>query len=71
MYVGVLAVVAGEGLLFESPAVLLWGAGLAVCFHLFVVLVEEPSLVRRFGAEYDRYRAHVRRWLPRTSPYRG
>jgi protein-S-isoprenylcysteine O-methyltransferase Ste14 len=70
MYVGVLTVIAGEGLLFASPAVLVWGAALAVAFHLFVVLVEEPSLRRRFGAEYERYRAHVRRWLPRLSPYR-
>jgi len=33
--------------------------------HLFVVLYEEPHLRRQFGAEYEEYCAHVRRWIPR------
>ena len=30
-----------------------------------VVLYEEPALARRFGAEYEAFRARVPRWLPR------
>jgi protein-S-isoprenylcysteine O-methyltransferase Ste14 len=36
-----------------------------VCFHLFVVLYEEPRLQKEFGAEYDAYRSRAGRWLPR------
>ncbi|MEV2274774.1 hypothetical protein AB0I72_04240 [Nocardiopsis sp. NPDC049922] len=30
---------------------------------------EEPSLLRRFGAEYEAYRASVPAWVPRTRPW--
>ena len=33
--------------------------------HLFVVLYEEPTLRRKFGADYERYRENVNRWWPR------
>jgi protein-S-isoprenylcysteine O-methyltransferase Ste14 len=33
---------------------------------LFVVLYEEPALRKRFGADYEEYCRHVRRWLPRV-----
>jgi protein-S-isoprenylcysteine O-methyltransferase Ste14 len=64
-YLGVLALVAGQGLWFGSAAVLAYAAALAVGFHLFVVLYEEPTLSRHFGADYEAYRARVPRWLPR------
>jgi protein-S-isoprenylcysteine O-methyltransferase Ste14 len=32
---------------------------------LYLPLVEEPALVRRFGPDYERYMAEVGRWLPR------
>jgi protein-S-isoprenylcysteine O-methyltransferase Ste14 len=32
---------------------------------LFVWLYEEPTLRRMFGADYEEYCRHVRRWLPR------
>jgi len=36
-----------------------------VC-HTFVLVYEEPHLRRVFGPEYEDYRLHVRRWLPRV-----
>ena len=33
--------------------------------NAFVMLYEEPTLRRMFGAEYDEYCRNVRRWLPR------
>ena len=33
--------------------------------HLFVILYEEPTLHRKFGAEYEAYCQNVSRWLPR------
>ncbi len=71
MYVGVLAVVAGEALLFASPWLLSWAVLLAIVFHLFVVAYEEPTLRRAYGHDYDQFCAQVPRWLPslrRTRP---
>jgi protein-S-isoprenylcysteine O-methyltransferase Ste14 len=65
MYVGVLLVVAAWALLFGSTAVAWYGVAVALLFHLFVVLVEEPLLRRRFGAAYESYRRAVPRWVPR------
>ena len=64
MYVGVLSVVTGWAVFFRSWRILLFAACLALGFHAFVVLYEEPHLTRRFGASYDRYRHAVRRWVP-------
>lgn len=71
MYVAVTALIAGQGLLFGSVAVLEYGAILWAGFFLFVVAYEEPVLGEQFGDEYRRYRANVRRWLPRVTPWRG
>ena len=64
-YVAVLAMVVGQGLVYGSATVLLYAAALAVAFHAFVVLYEEPALQAQFGDEYAAYRAEVPRWLPR------
>src|SRR4029078_8179846 len=71
MYVAVTALIAGQGLLFGSVTVLEYGAILWAGFFLFVVAYEEPALGEQFGDEYKRYRANVRRWLPRITPWRG
>jgi len=64
MYVGAFGILVGAGLIVQSPSVI----GLAILFlvltHLFVVLYEEPSLTRRFGDPYRRYKSTVHRWLP-------
>jgi protein-S-isoprenylcysteine O-methyltransferase Ste14 len=65
MYVAVLALVFGQALLFASRAVALYGLALWLLFHLFVVTYEEPTLARRYGESYERFRASVNRWLPR------
>jgi protein-S-isoprenylcysteine O-methyltransferase Ste14 len=33
--------------------------------HLFVVLYEEPSLLKRFGESYRNFLLSVPRWIPR------
>ena len=71
MYVAVTALIAGQGLLFGSVTVLEYGAIVWVGFFLFVVAYEEPVLGDQFADEYKRYRANVRRWLPRITPWRG
>ena len=66
-YVAVVAMVAGQGLLFANGAVLVYAVLLALGFHLFVVGYEEPTLRRQFGAEYEDYCRRVPRWWPRLS----
>jgi len=65
MYWAVACVMMGEALAFRSLAL----AELAIAFFagtiLFVLLYEEPTLRRKFGAEYEAYCRRVPRWLPR------
>jgi protein-S-isoprenylcysteine O-methyltransferase Ste14 len=69
MISGVLAILLGEAALFASLALLLWFAAAVAVNALYFPLVEEPGLRKRFGAEYDAYRANVPRWLPRLHPW--
>jgi protein-S-isoprenylcysteine O-methyltransferase Ste14 len=65
MYVGVMAMLLGESLFFESTALLRYAMGCFLAFHLFVMLYEEPTLRNKFGESYIRYCSSVNRWLPR------
>jgi hypothetical protein len=47
MYVGVLAVILGWAVLFQSTAILRYGFGVALCCHLFVVLGKSRIFVGR------------------------
>jgi len=72
MYLGVLLLVLGQALLLGREILYLWAAGAWLMFTAFLVFYEEPQLRRRFGDDYDDYRARVRRWLPtrpRSSRY--
>ncbi len=64
IYIAALLVLTGEAWLFMSPPLLMYVVLAAVAVHLFVVLYEEPTLRRRFGAEYELYRRNVWRWIP-------
>src|ERR1043165_6902556 len=70
MYVAVTALIIGQGLLFGSAAVLEYGAIVWAAFFVFVLAYEEPALGEPFPEEYKRYRSNVRRWIPRTTPWR-
>jgi protein-S-isoprenylcysteine O-methyltransferase Ste14 len=67
-YVSVVALLVGQALLFASPALLAYAAVVALGFHLFVILYEEPTLRRQFGVEYETYCRAVPRWIPRLRP---
>jgi protein-S-isoprenylcysteine O-methyltransferase Ste14 len=64
MYVAVLTIVAGWGVAYRSPPLGVYLLVLAAGFHLRVVMGEEPWLLRRYGAEWERYCATTPRWLP-------
>ena len=57
-------------LFFANARLAQYGIILWVTFHVFVTLYEEPTLRRQFGADYDAFRSHVPRWIPRLKPWR-
>jgi protein-S-isoprenylcysteine O-methyltransferase Ste14 len=63
MYVGVVAILAGWCILWESLPLIIYSALFAVGFHLRVLWFEEPWAARQFGAEWQAYRERVSRWL--------
>lgn len=64
MISGVLSILIGEAALLGSPSLLAWAGAFLLANALYLPLVEERSLRRRFGEDYERYRAHVPRWVP-------
>jgi protein-S-isoprenylcysteine O-methyltransferase Ste14 len=71
MYVAVLSIILGQALLFSSWTVAAYAVVAAAAMISFVKLYEEPTLARRYGAEYEAYRCAVPGWLPRLTPWRG
>jgi protein-S-isoprenylcysteine O-methyltransferase Ste14 len=69
MYAAVVSVIGGQGLLLGNLRILEYGALVWLAFHIFVIGYEEPTLKRSFGPEYDTFRAHVPRWIPRLSAW--
>jgi protein-S-isoprenylcysteine O-methyltransferase Ste14 len=69
MYLAVLTILIGQGLLFGTTDLLIYAAVVSLGFHTFVTLYEEPTLHGRFGEEYERYCHTVPRWRPRLTPW--
>ena len=65
MYLGAMAILFGEALLFPSIYLLAYAMLLSIAAHLLVVYYEEPALSRRFGQAYEKYKADTPRWIPR------
>ena len=71
MISGVLFLIAGEALILRSSAHLLWSLIFLLINGIYIPLVEEPQLERRFGKSYVEYRRHVGRLFPRLRPWKG
>ena len=65
LLLGVVLILFGECLAFESLALLVYAALCWTGLTLYLVLVEEPALRRALGDEYHRYCRHVPRWFLR------
>jgi len=63
MYLGMLLAYAGLALALRSPTAGLLLIPVFAIIDRLVVAREEAYLERRFGMEFERYRARVRRWL--------
>jgi protein-S-isoprenylcysteine O-methyltransferase Ste14 len=71
MYVGFAVGWIGLWIVFGHANLYAILATLAVVLgiHLFVMFYEEPTLRRKFGADYEEYCRNVNRWLPRLQPW--
>ena len=69
MISGVIMLLFGEALVLLSPPHGIWAVSFLVLNLFYIPLVEEPQLERRFGDSYREYCRHVRRFIPRFSPW--
>lgn len=67
MLLGVVLILFGEAVFFESLALLAYALAYWLWLNAFVAFKEEPDLQREFGDAYLDYRRKVPRWVPRLS----
>src|SRR3954466_5073583 len=63
MYVAVTLILWAWALGFSSPSLAAYAIVVMTAFHLRVVFGEGPWLARTYGANWERYKARVPRWL--------
>jgi len=71
MITGVFGILLGESIFFGCLPLLYWFIFAAVLNGIYIPLIEEPGLERRFGGSYLLYRRNVPRWIPRFIPWDG
>jgi protein-S-isoprenylcysteine O-methyltransferase Ste14 len=71
MISGVLFILLGEVLVLDSFPLLVWFCTFLAVNLVYIPIVEEPGLERRFGRDYERYEHNVPRWIPRLRPWKG
>lgn len=69
MYLAVAAVILGQAAILGRWILLGYAVVFGATVWAFVRWYEEPTLRRRFGAEYEEYRRAVPAWWPRARPY--
>lgn len=69
MISGVILLLAGEALVLRSAPHVWWAAAFALLNAVYIPLLEEPGLRRRFGARYVEYCRQVPRLVPRLTPW--
>jgi protein-S-isoprenylcysteine O-methyltransferase Ste14 len=67
MITGVVLVLIGEALTMRSQPHAVWAAVFALMNVVYIPLIEEPGLERRFGRDYTLYRQNVPRFVPRLT----
>jgi protein-S-isoprenylcysteine O-methyltransferase Ste14 len=66
---GVIFVLFGEALLMQSRPHFTWALIFLAANLIYIPLLEEPGLRRRFGDSYVEYCRNVRRIIPRLRPW--
>jgi protein-S-isoprenylcysteine O-methyltransferase Ste14 len=70
MYVGLLTAILGQALLFDSLTLVFYAAFFWIATASFVHWYEEPTLVEKYGEQYEEYRRNVPAWTPRLTPWK-
>ena len=70
LYLGVVVLVAGLGILDQSPLLLTWALALVGWFWFLLIPFEEKELQVLFGERFSRYRREVPKLLPHVKGYR-
>ncbi len=65
MYFSLMLVLLGESLVFKSWRLLGYALVCALLSHIFVLVYEEPQMVKNWGNSYLQYAERVPRWVPR------
>jgi protein-S-isoprenylcysteine O-methyltransferase Ste14 len=65
MYLAVTATIVGQAMVLGRLELLTYAALFLATTAAFVHLYEEPTLLRRYGTEYEAYRRAVPGWWPR------
>jgi len=63
MYLGLLFLLVAWGVFLSSAAALLVATAFVPAMNRFQIAPEERALRAKFGAEFEAYRARVRRWI--------
>ncbi len=71
MISGVLFILMAEVCFFLNNGVALWFLLFALINAVYIPLVEEKGLEKRFGKSYLIYKENVPRWIPRLLPWKG
>jgi protein-S-isoprenylcysteine O-methyltransferase Ste14 len=65
MYLGVILILLGQGLLFGSLGVAIYGLCLLAVFHIFEITLDDPFIKKKIGKPYEDYLRDVPGWIPR------
>jgi protein-S-isoprenylcysteine O-methyltransferase Ste14 len=65
MYLGALIMILGQAVFFENWQVAVFGMIAWGASFVFVLVYEEPTLRKKYGAEYEEYCRRVARWVPK------
>lgn len=66
---GLFMILLAECLWTRSVSLLVWLVLFVLVNVIYIRVSEEPGLRKRFGGDYDRYRANVPAWFPRLHPW--
>ena len=71
MMIGVFMMLFAESLLLQSWQIFIWLAIFVGANLVYIPIIEEKRLEKRFGRGYLVYQRHVRRWIPRLTAWEG